>query len=298
MSLTLTFAPLQVVDVLDALSLSVALIGVALGLTLVYGFLEVINMAHGGFYMLGGYLVITTVNLTGNFWLGFLVILVVVGLLGIFMEFAFFRPTYHTGALVQLLVTLGILNVMTGGILIIWGELGKTMNPPNALSETVVVLGNAYPSYRLFLLVVGVAIIAGTWAFLRFTEYGLVVRASLLDKDMARGLGHDIPRIYTMVFTGSVLLAAWMGMFMTPIRGMSPEGGLTILLEAFAIVLIGGLGTFRGTVVAGLLVGTADVLATRYISFRLSGVVIFLVLLLVLMVKPVGLYGVEEASSH
>lgn len=296
--MTAGLAPLQIVDLLDAVSISLMLIAVSIGLTIVYGFMEVINFAHGGFWLLGGYLAITTVDVTGNFWLGTVVILVVVGLFAVAVEFLLLRPTYETGALTQLLVMLGLLNLITGFILIVWGELGKAMNPPDALSNTVPVLGVAYPSYRLFVIVAGLAFVVGTWAFLRYTDVGLVVRASLLDKDMARGLGHDIPKIYTLVFTGSVVLAAWTGMLMAPIRGMGPEGGLTILLEAFAIVLIGGLGSFRGTVVAGFLVGTADVLATRFISFRLSGVVIFGVLLIVLLLRPAGLFGVEEATSH
>lgn len=291
-------SPLQVSTLLNATNLSLMLAIVAIGLTLVFGFMEVLNAAHGAFWMIGAYLTWWTSSVTGSFWLSIVVVFVGMVVLGSVIEIGLLKRVYDLSPLVQLMITFGLLNIITGGIFIIFGSRGKTVNPPSVLRDSITILGEAYPVYRLFVTIAAGSLIIATWALLRFTNIGLAVRASLLDREMARGLGHNIPFIYTLVFVGSAVLAGWAGMLMVPIQGITPTGGLTILLEAFALVIIGGLGSFRGTVLASFIVGFSEVFAVRYISFRLSGLIIYLVLLAVILVRPYGIFGVKQAAEQ
>jgi branched-subunit amino acid ABC-type transport system permease component len=283
---------------LNATNLSLLFAVVAIGLSLVFGFMEVLNAAHGAFWMLGAYLTYWTSSITGSFWLSVLVVFVGMVVVGAVVEIVLLRRVYDVNPLVQLMITFGLLNIITGLLFVVTDGRGKTVNTPDILRDSVTILGEAYPLYRLFTSIAAAVLILGTWALLRYTDVGLAVRASLLDREMARGLGHNIPLMYTVVFVGSAVLAGWAGMLMVPIRGITPTSGLTILLEAFALVIIGGLGSFRGTVVAAFIVGFAETLAVQYISFRLSGLIIYVVLLAVILVRPYGLFGVKQAAEQ
>jgi branched-subunit amino acid ABC-type transport system permease component len=278
---------------LDGLSWGIMLVLIAVGLTLIFGFLEVVNFAHGAFYMLGGYLVFSTVNTVGNFWLGLVVAVVIVGLLGALTEITLLRTTYDLSPITQLLILIGFGLIIEGGVILVWGNRGKSVSTPNLLADSVQFMGITYPQYRIFQLIVGSVIIALLWIFLPRSSIGLAIRASLVDTTMARSLGYDIPQIYTLVFASGVAIAALAGGLMTPIRGIDPGTGATILLQAFIVVVVGGLGSFRGTVVAGLFIGITDVLVARYISFQLSGLTVIFILLVVLVVRPRGLFGEE-----
>jgi branched-subunit amino acid ABC-type transport system permease component len=247
----------EIINVLDALSVAISLVLVAIGLTIIYGFMEVINLAHGIFWLLGGYLTVEVVEMTGNFWLAPLAIILVVGILGLSMEVITLRPSYDLGVMPQALITLGVYYIIRSITIIRWGRQSYLVDSPSLFGGTIEIMGATYPVYRLFVIITGTALIFLTWIFIRYTDVGLIVRASLLDREMARGLGHNISRLYTIVFVGSVILAAIAGMLVAPLQGVSSGGGLTVLIEVFAIVLIGGLGSYKGTVLAGLGVGTA-----------------------------------------
>lgn len=289
--MTPPLSPLVVSTVLDGLYLGVMLSLAAIGLTLIFGFLGVMNFAHGVFFMLGGYAIWSVTNATGNFWIGLLAAPIAVGIVAGAFELSLLRPTYDLDPIIQLLVTIGFAAIVEASVLIVWGEQTLAMNKPALLSGQVAVPGGTYPGYLLFLIVLGSLLIAATWAFLRFTRTGLIVRASLTDKEMVRAYGARINLLYSLVFIGAIALTAIAGALMTPQRGVGPLTGVSILLDTFIIVVIGGLGSFRGTIVAGLLVGIIDVFAATYISFRLSGLIIFAILIVVLTVRPRGLFG-------
>lgn len=286
-----SLSPLILSTVLDGLYLGVMLTLAAIGLTLIFGFLGVMNFAHGAFFMLGGYVLWSVAEATGNFWIALLVAPVAVGGVAAVFEVTLLRPTYQLDPIIQLLVTIGVATIIEAGVLVIWGEQTLAINKPALLDGRVTLPGGAYPSYLLFLIVVGTVLILATWAFLRYTRTGLVVRASLSDKEMVRAHGARIDLLYSLVFVGAIALTAISGALMTPQRGVGPLTGVSILLDTFIIVVIGGLGSFRGTVVAGLAVGLIDVFAATYISFRLSGMIIFGILIVVLTVRPRGLFG-------
>ena len=283
--------PLVLVPVLDGLVWGVMLVMIAAGLTLIFGFMEIINFAHGALYMLGGYVVFTVMGVTGSFWLGLLLAPLVVGVIALIIEWGLLRPSYDSGPIKQLLVLLGVTLVIEGAVVLIWGARARSVDTPSALAFSIPLGVGQYPAYWLFLLIIGSVTVVAIWAFMRYSRIGLVVRASMTDKTMARALGHDIPTIYTQVFVGSVMIAALAGALMVPIRSIGPETGVQILLLAFVIVVVGGLGSFKGTVAAGLLIGMTDILITRFISFRFAGITMFAILLIVLITRPRGLFG-------
>lgn len=274
------------------------LVLIAMGLTLIFGFLEVVNFAHGGYYMIGGYIVFATVKAGYGFFTGVVGAIVIVALLGVITERLLLKPSYDFGPITQLLIMVGVALVIEGVVIFVWGEQAKGVATPAALSGSVNILGSTYPIYRLFLVAVGIVVIATVWLFLGRSRFGLVIRASLTDKEMARAFGNDIPTIYMLVFAGGVAIAALAGALMTPIRGIGPGTGATILLQAFIVVVVGGLGSFRGSVVAGLGLGMLDMLVARYIAFKLSGITIIFVLLVVLIVRPRGLFGVKGVMEE
>ncbi|MFC7157668.1 branched-chain amino acid ABC transporter permease [Halomarina halobia] len=294
----LSFFPLFVTPLLDGLSWGVMLVLIAMGLTLIFGFLEVVNFAHGGFYMLGGYMVFAVISAGYGFFAGVAGAIVIVAILGILTERLLLRRSYDFGPITQLLIMVGLALAIEGAVIYIWGEQAKGVAIPNMLSGSVLVFGSTYPIYRLALVAIGSVLIIGVWLFLERSRIGLVIRASLTDKEMARAFGNDIPTIYTYVFASGVVIAAFAGALMTPIRGIGPGTGASILLQAFIVVVVGGLGSYRGSVVAGLGLGMIDVLVARYISFRLSGITIIAVLLVVLLLQPRGLFGVKGVMEE
>jgi branched-subunit amino acid ABC-type transport system permease component len=278
--------------ILDALIWSVMLIVMALGLTIIFGFMEVVNFAHGAFYMAGGYVVYAATSILGlNFFVGVGLAIVVVGFLGLLTEVALLRPSYDSGPITQVLILIGLSFVFEAAALELFeGDL-LGINPPEALAGSMDILGFNYPIYRFAVFVFGVVLILLTWIWFKYSSVGLVVRMSLTDRTMAQALGNDIPRIYTGVFVGGVALAGLAGALLVPMRGISPQSGTNVLLTIFIVVVVGGLGSFRGTVLAGLLIGSIDILVARYIAFRMSGLTVLIILVLVLTIRPRGLFG-------
>jgi branched-subunit amino acid ABC-type transport system permease component len=293
-----TLHPLIITPLLDGLSWRVMLVLISMGLTLIFGFLEVVNFAHGGYYMLGGYMAFVSVNAGFGFVPGVLGAIVVITLLGVLTERLVLKPSYDFGPITQLLIMVGVALIIEGAVVLIWGEQSKGVSIPDLLSGSVSFLGVTYPIYRLTIMTIGAIVIVAVWLFLQRSRVGLVIRASLTDKEMARSFGNDIPTIYTLVFAGGVATAALAGALMTPIRGIGPGTGATILLQAFIVVVVGGLGSYRGSVIAGLGLGMLDILVVRYVSFRLGGITIIAALLVVLLIKPRGLFGVQGVMQE
>jgi branched-subunit amino acid ABC-type transport system permease component len=219
--------------------------------------------------------------------------IVTVAVLAEFVEMVLLRPSYDFGPITQFIVMLGVAFVIEGLIIVIWGPSGKNVNTPDLLTGSTTLGAVSYPSYRLFVAIVSLVLIGAIAVFLRYSIIGLAIRAGLTDKTMVRALGYDVPRIYTMVFAGGIIITAFAGALMTPMRGVEPGTGNSILLLAFIVVIIGGIGSFRGSVVAGLGVGLTDIFIARFVSFRLAGLSVFFILLIVLIVRPHGLFGTQ-----
>jgi branched-subunit amino acid ABC-type transport system permease component len=267
------------------------LILASVGLSLVFGYMNLVNFAHGAFYMLGGYALFYVVQSTGNFWLGLLLAPIIVGVIAVVLEVALFRRTYDKDLVTQVLVTLGLTLIIEGALLFQFGSRTKGITVPSELSGSLDLLGVTYPMYDFALIFVGALFIGLIWLFLERTMIGLVIRSSLSDQTMTQALGYDIYGYYTWFLAGALAVTALAAALMTPLRGIGPGTAPSILLDTFIVVVVGGIGSYRGTVVAGLLVAASNVLVARHISIRLSGLTAFVLLVLVLTWRPRGLFG-------
>ena len=191
-------------QLLNALALAALLFLVSAGLSLVFGILRVVNFAHGVFYMLGAYLAFTAVTVSGQFWLSLLLVPPVVGIVGALLEASTLRFIYRRPPIYQLLLTFGLALILEESVHVLYGPTAKSVDPPALLQGSVQVLGAAYPRYRLFLVVLGVAVGVAVWLFLTRTRAGLVVRAVAQNSEMADCLGADVPRVRTLVFGAQV----------------------------------------------------------------------------------------------
>lgn len=267
------------------------LILAAVGLSLVFGYMNLINFAHGAFYMLGGYALFYVVQATGNFWLALLLAPIIVAVISLLLEVVIFRRTYDRDLVTQVLVTLGLTLIIEGALLFQFGSRTKGVTIPDELSGSVDLFGITYPMYDFVLIFVGALFIGLIWLFLERTMVGLVIRSSLSDRTMTQALGYDIYGYYTWFLAGAIGVTALAGALLTPLRGIGPGTGPAILLDTFIVVVVGGIGSYRGTVAAGVLVAASNVLVARHISVRLSGLTGFVLLVIVLTWRPRGLFG-------
>ncbi|MFB6073147.1 MAG: branched-chain amino acid ABC transporter permease [Halobacterium sp.] len=296
----------------------------AVGLTLIFGLLGVLNFAHGALTMVGAYvagLVVVTLNAgtgplaLGAFVVAALVAAAVVGLAGAWMEVALIRKLYDRPPIYQILLTFGITLViqeLARIVVLFYGMQPRTDwraalgSKPTFLTESVGVLGGTVAHLELFEIAWGVLTVAAVWAFLNRTRYGLMVRAGSEDDEMAAALGVDVRRVFTVVFALGSALAAFAGALLMwdSAWGASVPLASETLLPAFVVVIVGGLGSFRGTVLAAVLVGMVDAVTTHLfnegiVTFSgLPELTVFLILVGVLVVRPQGIAGLAEVGGH
>lgn len=284
---------------LAGLSYGMILVLASSGLSLIFGLMGVLNFAHGALFALGAYLGVTVMTSAGGGLTGFAVALIVapiaVAVLGFALERTIYKPLYSADTLYQLLLTFGLAVVIEELIQVVWGPAAPTVPAqPGVFDGQLAMAGVSLPYYRAFIIAVGALVVIGLGAFLKYTRYGLIVRAGVYDSEKASILGLDVDRAFTLVFGIGAAVAAFGGVVYM-YRSVSPGLGSSIILQAFIVVIIGGLGSFRGTVVAGLLVGVVWQFAAQYAPIP-SGTVIFLVMLVVLIARPQGLLGEAEVS--
>jgi branched-chain amino acid transport system permease protein len=279
---------------LNALALAGLLFLVSVGLSLVFGILRVVNFAHGVFYMLGAYLGFTTVALSGRFWPSLLVVPPAVGLLGAVLERFTLRFIYRRPPIYQLLLTFGLALVVEESVHVIYGPTAKGIEPPPLLQGALDLGGGLlYPRYRLFLVVLGVVVGAAVWLFLRRTRAGLVIRAVAQNSEMADCLGADVARVRTLVFGAACALAGLGGVAAAPMTTAYLGMGISVIVDAFVVVVIGGLGSIVGSMVGSLIVGAAQTWGAFYLP-ETAMVIIYAVMGAILIFRPWGLFGEEE----
>ncbi len=267
----------------------------AAGLSLIFGLMDVINLAHGSFYLLGGYVGLSIVRATGRFWLALVVAPVVVGLVGLAVEAGVLRRLYRRGHLDQVLFTFGVALVAADLMRWNWGAYVEDVSPPAALSGSVVILGNEFPTYRLAIIVLGLVVAGLLWLLLERTRVGAIVRAGVDDGEMVAALGIDVQRVVAGVFALGTALAALAGIVAAPILNLYPGLDFEILILALVVVVVGGLGTLRGAFWAALLIGMAETIGKAFLP-RFSLFVIFVIMAIVLLVRPTGLFGQREGA--
>ena len=263
-----------------------------LGLSLITGILNIPNFAHGALFAVGAYLLVTAVNVLGNFWIGLVVAPLGVALLGFAIEYAGIRRLYAAGHDYQLLFTFGLSLILAEGIILVWGPVGISHLPPEILRGGVDLGFTFYPKYRLFVTGVAGLLVFLTWLFLEKTRYGAIMRAGIENKEMVSLLGIDVHRLFTAAFALGCVLAGVAGALTAPIRGLNPWMGVDMLGIAFVVVALAGLGNLLGSIVAGLLVGLAQSLVALFWP-EASVAVIFAVMAAVLLVRPQGLFGIR-----
>lgn len=280
-------------QVLNALALAGLLFLVSAGLSLVFGILRVVNFAHGVFYMLGAYFGFTAVAVTGWFWPALLIVPPVVGAVGALLEASTLRFIYRRLPIYQLLLTFGIALILEESIRVLYGPTAKGVEAPALLEGSLELAGMVYPRYRLFLVVLGVVVGAAVWLFLQRTRAGLVIRAVAQNSEMADCLGADVARVRTLVFGSACALAGLGGVAAAPMTTAYLGMGIAVIVEAFVVVVIGGLGSIAGSMVGSLIVGAAQTWGAFYLP-ETAMVIMYAVMGLILIFRPWGLFGEEE----
>jgi len=276
------------------------LILVALGLSIVFGLMGIINFAHGIFYMLGAYAGWLTIQLTGSFWLALLTAPAAVGLVGVLVERGVLKRIYGTknANFAGVLVTYGLAIMIPDLVRMIFGRPGKPFAVPAALTGSLFRLGAIdVHAYRVFILVVTAVLMPLLWLLLNRTNLGLVIRAGTSDNLMVQLLGINVARTWTITYALGAALAAFAGVITAPLVAVAPEMGGLVLIECFIVTVVGGMGTFLGVVAGGLLIGETLAL-TGMVYDVLADVVIYLAMALVLLVRPRGLFGQEGMSEE
>lgn len=271
----------------------------AVGLTLIFGVLGVINFAHGSFYMLGAYFtffLVTGMNGVGlnGFWIALLVVPLLVAVVGGLVERVFIRPIYDYAHELQLLLTFALVLVIDNGARIVWGEQFRSINVPPLLDFTIALLGTPYPFYNFFLIAVGALVAVLMWLMFERTRVGKIVRASSEQRDIANALGINVPLVFTAVFIFGTALAGLAGVLAAPYKTIRPAMGETIIINSFVVVVLGGLGSFGGALVGALLIGLLNGLAFVYVP-TFQPIIPFVLMAGVLLVRPAGLLGEADA---
>jgi len=287
LDLTLSLFMLQLVTGI-ALGAIYALL--AIGLSLIFGMLTVVNFAHGAFFMVGAFLGVYFLGLTGNFWLSLVVAPLVVGVIGLVAERFLVRPLYGRGIDYPLLLTFGLSYVLIDVVRAVFGIEGLQSSTPASLRGAVDLGFGHFPLYRLFLIGATAVVVLALWLFLEKTRYGLIIRAGSRDSEIVRVLGVDIAKVWWLVFGLGTAIAGLSGVLAAPTRAVNPEMGIPVLAESFVVTVVGGMGSLPGAVVAGLLVGIVFSM-TALLAPAYAEMSIFVLMALVLLVRPQGFFG-------
>jgi branched-chain amino acid transport system permease protein len=298
---------LFIVQTLNGLQFGVLLCLIAAGLTLVFGVMDFINLAHGVQYMLGAYFAVMFYVLTGSFLAALVLALLASLAFGLLLEFAIFRHLYERDHLEQVIATFGIILFLNEGVKVVWGASPLSLPVPDALSGSVVLMpGLLYPVWRIVIIAAGLGVALLLYVLVSSTRVGMLVRAGASNARMVSVLGVDIRRLFMIVFGFGTMLAGFAGIMIAPILSVQPGMGDTVLILAFVVIVIGGIGSIRGAFLAALLIGLVDTLGrsfavdilrlfmapspARTVGPALASMLIYLLMALVLYIRPAGLF--------
>jgi branched-chain amino acid transport system permease protein len=292
---------------LNGLQFGLMLFLLAAGLTLVFGIMDMINLAHGSLYMIGAYLMAALAQATGSFWVALPLAVIATALVGMLLEVALLRRLYQRDHLTQVLATFAVILIANEVIRLVFGPQPVMLNTPPALSGPVELLpGLTYSSYRLLIIGVGLAVAVLLYFLVARTRTGMLVRAGASNREMATAMGVNIKLLFTLVFGFGAALCAVAGAMLGPILAVQVGMGESILILAFVVIVIGGIGSIRGALVGSLLVGLVDTIGRAFLPmlFReflpatyasnagpaVASILIYLLMAIVLFVKPQGLF--------
>jgi branched-chain amino acid transport system permease protein len=278
-------------QMLNGLSFGVAVILMALGLTIIFGLLDVINMSHGDFYAVGAFASVALLSLGLNFWMTVVIVPILMLPLGVVVERVLVRRVFHSPErhTLTLLLTLGLSMVMIDALKLGFGP--NAIKPANPMPGGQEILGVFLPNYRMFLIVLGAAIITSVYLVIYRTSLGAMIRAAAYDKNMASSLGVPVSHVYSATFAFGVALAGISGVLLAPIFSVFPTMGHDFIMMAFAVVIVGGLGSIKGAVLAGLLLTQVQAVTSLFVSPVWTEPILFSIMVAVLMFRPQGLFG-------
>jgi len=304
---------LFIVQTLNGLQFGVLLFLIAAGLTLVFGVMDFINLAHGVQYMLGAYLAVMFYALTGSFVLALILALAAALAFGLLLEFTVFRHLYDRDHLEQVIATFGIIIFLNQGVKVVWGAAPLNLPIPEALAGTVQLMpGLVYPVWRLVIIASGLIVALMLYFLVSRTRVGMLVRAGATHARIVSALGVDIRRLFMIVFGFGTMLAAFAGVMIAPILSVEPGMGDSVLILAFVVIVIGGIGSMRGAFMAALLIGLVDTLGrsfmidilrlvmppspARTVGPAIASMLIYVLMALVLYFRPAGLFPAKGRS--
>ena len=304
---------LFIVQILNGLQFGVLLFLIAAGLTLVFGVMDFINLAHGVQYMLGAYLAVMFYAWTGSFILALILALLAALAFGLLLEFTVFRQLYDRDHLEQVIATFGIIIFLNQGVKVVWGAAPLNLPIPEALSGVVSLMpGMVYPVWRLVIIASGLVVALVLYILVSKTRVGMLVRAGATHARIVSALGVDIRRLFMIVFGFGTMLAAFAGAMIAPILSVEPGMGDSVLILAFVVIVIGGIGSMRGAFIAALLIGLVDTLGrsfmidilrlvmppspARTVGPALASMLIYVLMALVLYFRPAGLFPAKGRS--
>lgn len=281
-------------QLLTGLSVGMVIFLIASGLTLVFGVLEVLNFAHGCFYMLSAYICYTIVRLLadtpGAFYLAVIIAPLTIALLGLIIEYALLRRVYRLELLYQLLLTFALVYILGDVTKMLWGLEYRSTPTPTALTGSILLLGREFPIYNLFLIVFAAMVGGGLWLMLHRTTFGRMIRGTAADREIVSTLGVNVPRVFSLVFLIGAWLAGLSGALMAPITAAAPGMDVAIILDCFIVVVIGGMGSMGGALLGALILGEVNALSILFVP-KLTMIFPFILMAIILIVRPWGLLG-------
>lgn len=277
------------IQLLHALQFSMLLFLLSVGLTVIFGLMHFVNLAHGALYALGAYVGFTIVLITGSYWAGFVAAPVAVALVGLLLYFGMIQRMRKASHMNQVLVTFGLIFVSTDLFRIFWGELTLGVQAPELFSGPITFLGITYSAYRLFIIAIGLVVMFGLYLILSRTQIGAIIRAGVDNEHMAACLGINIERVFFIVFCVGCALAGLAGIVAAPVLSVSPNMGNDVLISTLIVIVIGGLGSLRGAIAGSLLVGGMQTFGA-VIAPQLASVLVYALLASVLIMRPAGLF--------
>lgn len=279
------------IQILNSVQYGLLLFLVASGLTLIFGIMGVINLAHGSFYMIGAYLAFTLSSLTGSLWLALPLGIVLAAALGLLLEWALISRLYRRDHLYQVLLTFGLILIFEELRSVLVGDDVHSVEIPALLGASLPLTDTlSYPVYRLFISAVCLALAGLMYVTIQKTRFGMMIRAAASNPEMATSLGLDIRWIHALVFAAGVALAAFAGMIAAPVSSVFPGMGNQVLIVCFVIVVIGGIGSLKGALIASLLIGFADTFGKVLVP-EFASIAVYLLMAVVLLFRPRGLFG-------
>ena len=304
---------LLITQLMNGLQLGLLLFLLASGLTLIFGIMDFINLSHGSFYMIGAYFCGAIVAMTGSFALGIAIALVGVFIVGAAVEWLVARKLYRKGHLDHILVTFGLILIFDTLVHLIWGASGMSIPLPEALNGQITMGSLVLPTYRLVIIIAGLLVAAGLYVMVAKTRLGMLIRAGAANRTMVEALGINIDRLFLIVFAIGASMAGLAGMLIAPITEASIGMGNDIIIIAFVVVIVGGIGSIKGAFYAGLIIGLMETLSRSYLDDLLklfipgnyaetaapaiSAMVVYILMAAILAFRPQGLFPPAGAKS-